>query len=532
MNKKIFNILLVIATIAWTGCEEDFDYGIRPESLRDFNLVNPEDNSILLLNAAEPDEELVIEWEASRSGLGSSVSYLLLADEPEGDFSTPLLTLTADNDGAATKFTPTQKEMDDALAAAGISEGQARELIWSVKADNGSYSKLSEEPLNVTVKRFAEGIGRFNLESPANEGVLYLIENDPDQEVMITWEAPEVVGGNATYTWLADRPGAGFFEPILSLPSDNSGADNKITFTYQQLDEALEGLNFAYGAPARLEWTVVAQNGEFEMLAEDVFELTLFRFGATVPVTFQLGQHATVPDGYDVYLAGEFGNLGVTGGNWDQPGTVDDLKLELDEGTYKKTFTIPLGMENSAIVYKYFLVPSGESSWSHGEQSFSESGCQGLYNGGEGTDNRRFTFTAGDRSAQIVEATVVTWEGFCFAEAQPRARFVVTVPENTPADQDVFITGALGVVNWAQPGTGAGMRMRKVDGEDYTYEIWLPVPENQEVQYKYFLATTNSPRWNGGEQSADCQGIDNRSFTFDGTNSANDVVAAWEGLCQ
>ncbi len=49
--------------------------------------------------------------------------------------------------------------------------------------------------------------------------------------------------------------------PLLEIPSDNNGADPKLTLTQKQLDDALKAKGIADGAKADLIWSVKADNG-------------------------------------------------------------------------------------------------------------------------------------------------------------------------------------------------------------------------------------------------------------------------------
>lgn len=531
-------ILLAFFVMA-QACNDDDSVEVRPEALSDFSLLSPADNTSLTLNSGTPDATLTITWEASKAGLNSPVTYAWLVDEVGGDFSSPLVTLSADEDGVATQLTLTQKGLDDALASVGVGAGQETSLQWTIRADNGTFQKTARTAFGIKIRRFGDGLKTFSLLSPASGTTLQLDKDQFNSEVSITWEAAEVVGaGTVTYQWLAVAAGGSFDNPALSLDSDNNGTDPSLTLTQEALNNALVDLGVGVNGSIDLDWTVVAKAGDFSTMADESFAITINRPIEGVFVTFRLNDGASIPDGFTPYLGGEWATLGVVDSDWQEPGTNPDLQMTFNTGEsrWEKTFVVPFDKDGTTIEYKYFLVPDGGTSWNNGEESFSAADCQGLANGAEGTSNRLFTFNSGDQSAQDISGTVVTWEGFCRDTDKDRVRFVVNVPASTPSSEDIYLTGNIGVLTWQQPGRAAGMRMAAT-GVANQFEVFLPMSQDQTVEFKFFLATTKNPRWNGGEQqftvgNDGCEGRPNRFFTYDGSNSpAEFTVVSWEGLC-
>ncbi|MDW7695703.1 SusE domain-containing protein [Flammeovirgaceae bacterium SG7u.111] len=526
--KKYIIFLFVLAGLI-SSCDQEQFVGSGLESLRDFSLIEVPTGRVEL-NPLTPDEPIVVQWNQARSGFDSPVSYTWLAVTEGGDLEAPVLELPSDNDNTATQITFTHAQLQEALKNLGVAEGGEASLDWGVRASNGEITKISG-PSPVTIVRYRETLADFNLMTPTNNTPLYLLESSADEDIVIKWEASKAgLGSGITYTWKADNIGGDFAEPILSFSSDNSGQDTTLTLTHQQLEDALKDLGIEEKGKASIIWTVEAKATDAEgvvKMAEEPFNLDLYRYGAGIALTFKLSQFAEVPAGYGVFLAGSLGDLGIADGNWQEPGSNQALKLELKDGVYQKTFIITPDKDGIGIEYKYFLVPDGGTSWGGGEQTFNDAGCQGI-------DNRKFTFNSGDFSDQTVEGAVVTWEGFCVADGKDLVKFTVDVPVDTPTDKDIYITGDLGVVYWVQPGQAAGLKMNNTGGT--TYEIYLPMTNGQSVEFKFFLATTDAPAWGNGEQKPNgdntgCEGVENRLFTYDGTNSFTGTVQTWEGYC-
>jgi hypothetical protein len=328
-----------------------------------------------------------------------------------------------------------------------------------------------------------------------------------EQEVSIQWTEAD---GASTYEWIADEADGDFSSPLLVIPSDNEGTDPSLTLTYTQIFDALGEAGVSEGQKVNLKWSVRAKSGSNTRLATTPRLINFQRGG----VSFTVYVPENTPSDYDVYLAGSFGFL--TGSDWQQPGTNPSLKLTKNsDGTYSIILGIPV---NQSFEYKYFIAPSGGSSWGNGERKPNGDGT-----GTDGLPNRTFTY---DGTSDEIFQVVNSWEGFDY----PYIAFKLQAPENTPLDKDIFIAGQLsnlGVApgDWQQPGTNPRLKLTK-DGSGQNYFIMFPRPENgTALNYKYFLSSTSSPVWDNGENGGD------RNYSFNGTNPiANDVVASWSGF--
>jgi starch-binding outer membrane protein SusE/F len=129
-----------------------------------------------------------------------------------------------------------------------------------------------------------EALGEFKLAAPATNTVLVLNAALPNTPVNITWTASKPgVDIAPTYKWVAALKTGNIEAPILEIPSNNTGKDNRLTLTFQQIDAALASKGIAAGAEADLIWSVVADNGTFMLRSTDVFgiKITRFKDGAT-----------------------------------------------------------------------------------------------------------------------------------------------------------------------------------------------------------------------------------------------------------
>lgn len=97
--------------------------------------------------------------------------------------------------------------------------------------------------------------------------------------------------------------------------------------------------------------------------------------------------------------------------------------------------------------------------------------------------------------------------------------FIVTVPEDTPADAEISIVGNLSVFGGWNPAKGAPME--RVDDTHFTCTI--PLEIGTSMEYKYVKGGS----WNGGEKNATGGEIGNRTHTVAGIVTIEDTVARW-----
>ncbi|WP_340103411.1 lamin tail domain-containing protein [Rhodohalobacter sp. 8-1] len=116
-----------------------------------FALLSPDDGTLLELMSGDPDTEIVISWEEPVSA--EAVTYTWHADSVGNDFSDPLLSIQADENGTATTLTLDFQTIDVALAARGVNEGETAELIWTVTAEADAGVRFANEPFDLSITR-------------------------------------------------------------------------------------------------------------------------------------------------------------------------------------------------------------------------------------------------------------------------------------------------------------------------------------------------------------------------------------------
>jgi starch-binding outer membrane protein SusE/F len=147
-----------------------------------------------------------------------------------------------------------------------------------------------------------EGLVPFTLKAPVSGTTLQLNSAIPNTTIEVEW-APSTPGLHTapTYKWIAALKATGNLDnPIISISSNNSGKDPKLTLTYKQLDDALKGAGVADGAKADLIWGIEADNGSTKIKSQNSFNISVTRFKDGASPFFLLGPvSATTPIAID-----------------------------------------------------------------------------------------------------------------------------------------------------------------------------------------------------------------------------------------
>lgn len=242
-----------------------------------FTLVGPANNTRLLTEAGN-NSAVTINWRAS----ANATRYEWMVDFPNGDFSAPLFTFPARNNGADTVLVLLNRSIDSLLNISGVLPGDSSDLIWTVRAINAPLTRLATAPFNIRLVRSAQ-ISAFNLLSPSNNGRVE-VRGPASTPVNMTWEAAtSQAAAPLRYRWLAD-PAGNFSNPALSFASNGNGANNQLTLTTGAIDTLLAANGIAIGDSLTLQWTVEARSGVSTRLASSTFTVRLIRVGLTTSV--------------------------------------------------------------------------------------------------------------------------------------------------------------------------------------------------------------------------------------------------------
>lgn len=270
------SMLLILA-----GCKkQDFDKTVNGEALGSFQLSGPASSTSLILNSATPNQQIVINWTAARPGLYTEPLYKWVAALKTGDINAPIIEIPANNSGKATSLTLTYKQIDDALAAKGITQGALAELIWSVTADNGTTKIQSNDVFIINITRFSDGASPFVLLGPASSPTSVEIN-------------PGSTTDSLRFNWTKSNPGntavgvkykVWFYtddllgNPVFSFESNNAGKDTTGGISYKNFSDSLVKYGYAnLSDAAKLKWKVSAMSGTWTQWSDYTNEIVILR---------------------------------------------------------------------------------------------------------------------------------------------------------------------------------------------------------------------------------------------------------------
>ncbi len=289
--KKILSIaVLLLAVMA--GCKKiDFAGNDQTgEGLVEFGLKLPVSGTNLVLNAATPDAKVNFSWNAAKPGLYAAPVYtIVMALKTGGDIAQPLISLPVTGSNPSADIT--HQQLDDALKAKGIATGAKTDLIWSVKADNGSTNILSQTLFNISITRMQNGATPFYLLGPASS--LAAIETSPTSAtdmLKFNWTRSKPAAGGAAITYkvvFAKRVvgGDGNEVPVdwstgtlFSIAANNNGADSLMTISHKAFNDSLVRYGYTdYGQQVNLKWAVIATSGTWNQVSEYVNTVAISR---------------------------------------------------------------------------------------------------------------------------------------------------------------------------------------------------------------------------------------------------------------
>ena len=220
--------------------------------------------------------------------------------------------------------------------------------------------------------------------------------------------------------------------------------------------------------------------------------------------------NVTVPVNTDgsastVYLDGNLSALGFGQADWASNG-IPMTRVNAD--TWTATVYAAAG---TPLSYKYDL----GGNWNNAEVNAD---CASV-------GNRSMNVNGG-----TVNDTVANWAG-PGACGNSGAIINVTVPSSTPSGGTVYLSGNYNVLGTGIPSSAnwAAQDYPMIKTGPYTWTLTITGVPVANFQYKFDLNGT----WNNVEETSSCGYVNNRNFGFndqDATYTANDTVAAWQGI--
>ena len=152
MKTILKNIMLFAAgalTLGFTACEEDgqdLNFNIQPGN----ELYAPADNASVNLDQGLNTS---FEWAPSVAEDGGYITYEVLFDKADGDFSAPLAVKNSQMTGSKASLSISAKELNEVAALAGIENAKTGQLKWTVRAGKGLFAQTYTQANVLTVSR-------------------------------------------------------------------------------------------------------------------------------------------------------------------------------------------------------------------------------------------------------------------------------------------------------------------------------------------------------------------------------------------
>jgi len=278
---KKFLMLAVLSVAIFAGCQKaDFDSTVTGEALGTFTLNAPATNTTLVLNAATPTAKVEISWAASKPGVDATPLYKWVAAlKATGNLDAPILEIPSDNNGADAKLTLTQKQLDDALKAKGIADGAKADLIWSVRADNGSTQLLAGDIRNISITRMRDGATAFILLSPASATAASTLNPvSTADSVKFKWTKALPATGGPAITYRVAFSKDNFTTTLFTIPASNSAKDTALSIAAKQFNDSLVKYGYSdLSQTVTLKWTVIATSGTWQQQADYINDIAFIR---------------------------------------------------------------------------------------------------------------------------------------------------------------------------------------------------------------------------------------------------------------
>lgn len=115
-------------------------------------LIEPMNNRELVLESSVTSS-LYFEWEYVNPDEAGVVNYRIAFDREDGDFSSPLYMMNADNNGLANHITVSHRDLNRIAGMAGINPSAAGKLKWTVLSSKGTQTMKSSQEFDLVVTR-------------------------------------------------------------------------------------------------------------------------------------------------------------------------------------------------------------------------------------------------------------------------------------------------------------------------------------------------------------------------------------------
>lgn len=133
-NNFLIAFLTIFSFAAFISCNKNQELDHLKVSPVE-TLFSPANNKFIKLDPKAGTQ--TFEWQQARAEDGGLVMYEVLFDKENGDFSQPIYSSPSDDNGAATRLTLTDAQLNKIAEAAGINPTNTGKIKWTVWASKG-----------------------------------------------------------------------------------------------------------------------------------------------------------------------------------------------------------------------------------------------------------------------------------------------------------------------------------------------------------------------------------------------------------
>ena len=229
-----------------------------------FGLLTPADNKVIELDEVS---NLFMDWQDM---LGSGITYELLFDTINGDFSTPVKTYISSNSGQTSLSSQSHQNLYyDFMFEKNLAVGDSLGFDWTVRASNTNFDELASSDRTIYFKR--ENVG-FKLINPEENTLIFSREGI---NLTFMWDSIPLTG--YTYEVIFDTINGDFTNPLTIFPSNSSGMNRRLFVDFETLDSILRVFEIPYGDTLDAKWTVKATSPKGDFFPVSSFDVQIFR---------------------------------------------------------------------------------------------------------------------------------------------------------------------------------------------------------------------------------------------------------------
>ena len=155
MNKTGINLSIIISLISliFVSCNDSMgDPDARLSEVK--TLIEPADGKTIALEPSA-SASVYFEWDYVKAEESGTAIYQIAFDTQDGDFSSPVYVMYADNNGYYNHVTITHKLLNKIAGMAGIMPSETGTLKWTVFSIKGTKMMKADQSNTLTVTRLA-----------------------------------------------------------------------------------------------------------------------------------------------------------------------------------------------------------------------------------------------------------------------------------------------------------------------------------------------------------------------------------------